>query len=65
MIEHFRNFLKGFIQVNVPSSNCICIVYVFSHHHDLINGGKIAHHALSEIENWPSGCFLLLSIGHC
>ena len=57
MIEHFSNFLKGFIQVNVPLSNSICIVYVFSDQNELIDVGRNAHHALTPIENSSGGSF--------
>ena len=55
MMEHFRNFLKLFIPVNILLSNCLCMVDVFLHPKVLIYGGRNAHHALTVIETSPHG----------
>ena len=54
MMDHFR-ILKGFIQVNILLSNCVCIVDVFLHQKVLFYGGRNAHHALTVIETSSHG----------
>ena len=46
-----------FKQVNVLIIDYLCIIDVFLHQNELINGGKNAHHTLTVIENSPCGSF--------